>query len=506
MLFNSIKFLCFFPIAASLYFFCIHVLKKNWINQLLLLVASLYFYMCWHPAYVILILISILITWYSGILLEGNKKEYKKIILAISLISNLAILFFFKYCNFFTASIKIFAESFNLPIRIPRFNILLPVGISFYTFQALGYSIDVYNEKIKAERNIITYALFVTFFPQLVAGPIERSGNLLDQFKVNHEFDYDRVTDGLKLAAWGMFKKVVIADTLAIYVDRVYNDINTHGNIAAALATFFFAFQILCDFSGYSDIAIGTAKVLGFNLMQNFRRPYFAKTIGDFWRRWHISLSSWFKDYVYIPLGGNKVSAGRYYFNILLTFLISGLWHGAGWNFVFWGLLHGTALVISNSTDSIRKCIRLQIKINEKTTVYKIWQILCTWLFVYITWVFFRSHSIRDALIILHKIIYFPADIFAVLKAVMTGTFALGGGFFNNITLGMSKLQFLKLFLLIGILLINDILARKKSMLIRVKTFPFLIRWIGYYALVLSIFFTWLGTTSVNSQFIYFQF
>ena len=506
MLFNSLKFLCFFPIVALLYFFCVRILKKNWINQLLLLAASLYFYMCWHPAYIILILISILITWCSGILLEGKEKKHKKIIVLTSLISNLTILFFFKYYNFFTASIEMFAKTLNLPINIPQFNVLLPVGISFYTFQALGYSIDVYNGKIKAEHNIITYALFVTFFPQLVAGPIERSGNLLAQFKVNYNFDYDRVTDGLKLATWGMFKKVVIADTLAVYVDRVYNDINTHGNIAAALATFFFAFQIVCDFSGYSDIAIGTAKVLGFNLMQNFQRPYFAKTIGDFWRRWHISLSSWFKDYVYIPLGGNKVSVVRHYFNILLTFLISGLWHGAGWNFVFWGLLHGTALVISNSIGPIRKRIRLQIKINEKTAVYQIWRILCTWLFVYITWVFFRSHSIRDALIILHKIILFPADIFTILKAIIMGTFAFGGGFFNNITLGMSKFQFSKMFLLIGILLINDILARKRSMLIRIKTFPFLIRWTGYYALVLSIFFTWLGSTSIDYQFIYFQF
>ena len=333
MLFNSLQFFIFFPIVCLIILFSTYVVKKNIINQIILLAASLYFYMCWKPAYLLLILVSIFITYMSGLYMENKSDKIKKIILSVALISNLGILFFFKYAGFIVRTID------NL-LHINQSNnffdsILLPVGISFYTFQALGYSIDVYRGTIKAERNFITYALFVTFFPQLVAGPIERSKNLLPQFKVNHEFDYNRVTDGLKLAAWGMFKKVVIADKLALYVNMIYSDINAHSSIAIALATFFFTFQILCDFSGYTDIAIGTAQVLGFKLMSNFRRPYFAKNIVDFWRRWHISLSSWFKDYVYIPLGGNRAGKLRHYFNILITFLISGLWHGAGWNFVF---------------------------------------------------------------------------------------------------------------------------------------------------------------------------
>jgi D-alanyl-lipoteichoic acid acyltransferase DltB (MBOAT superfamily) len=255
-----------------------------------------------------LILFSVAVTWISGILMEGRTSEYKKIVVASSLILNLAVLFFFKYYNFFAGTMNsLFVSSGRgANSALPALNVLLPVGISFYTFQALGYSIDVYRGTVTAERNFLTYGLFVTFFPQLVAGPIERSGNLLPQFKIDHEFDYDRVTSGLKLAAWGMFKKVVIADRLAIYVNGVYGNPGVYPACALLLATLFFTFQIYCDFSGYSDIAIGTARVLGFKLMTNFRSPYFSRSVTEFWRRWHISLSTWLKDYIYIPLGGNR--------------------------------------------------------------------------------------------------------------------------------------------------------------------------------------------------------
>ena len=505
MLFNSLQFFIFFPIVCLIILFSTYVVKKNIINQIILLAASLYFYMCWKPVYLLLILMSIFITYMSGLYMENKSDKIKKIILSVALISNLGILFFFKYAGFIVRTIDNLLH-INQPNNFFD-SILLPVGISFYTFQALGYSIDVYRGTIKAERNFITYALFVTFFPQLVAGPIERSKNLLPQFKVNHEFDYNRVTDGLKLAAWGMFKKVVIADKLALYVNTIYNDINAHGSIAIALATFFFTFQILCDFSGYTDIAIGTAQVLGFKLMSNFRQPYFAKNIVDFWRRWHISLSSWFKDYVYIPLGGNRAGKLRHYFNILLTFLISGLWHGAGWNFVFWGFLHGTAQVTAISTGELRKNICSRLGVNEESSLHTIWQIFWTFIFVYITWIFFRVHSIYDGFKVLCKILYVPFEIVDIFKSIIgNGAAIFGTGFLQNITLGMSKYDFCAPFFLIFVLLLNDVIGRKKSMLIRVKTMPLIVRWLGYYVLVLSILFAFLSNISTNSQFIYFQF
>jgi D-alanyl-lipoteichoic acid acyltransferase DltB (MBOAT superfamily) len=307
MNFNSWQYLVFFPVIFALYYAVTaknrpgSAAHSNRLSQCLLLGASLFFYACWNPAYLGLILLSVAVTWLSGLLMEGGTRTQKRLVLAGSLAINLGILFFFKYYGLFAETIARFSG-----FHPPAFNVLLPVGISFYTFQALGYSIDVYRGTVKAERDFLSYALFVTFFPQLVAGPIERTAALLPQFKVNHPFDYGRVTGGLRLAAWGMFKKVVIADRLAVYVNAVFGDPAAFPGTALLLAAFFFAFQIYCDFSGYSDIAIGCARALGFELMTNFRRPYFARSITDFWRRWHISLTTWFRDYVYIPLGGNR--------------------------------------------------------------------------------------------------------------------------------------------------------------------------------------------------------
>ncbi|GHV78823.1 hypothetical protein AGMMS49944_06140 [Spirochaetia bacterium] len=355
MNFNSWQFLVFFPVVAVGYFAITMKIRRvqpalsNTLSQVFLLGVSLFFYACWNPVYLGLILFSVAVTWLSGILMAGTAPENRKIFLITSLALNLGVLFFFKYYNFFAGTVNPLLSTIGTGAGLPGFNVLLPVGISFYTFQALGYSIDVYRGTVAAERNFVSYALFVTFFPQLVAGPIERTGNLLPQFKADHVFDYDRVTSGLKLAAWGMFKKVVIADRLAVYVNGVYGDPAVYPATALALATFFFTFQIYCDFSGYSDLAIGTARVLGFNLMTNFRKPYFSKSISEFWLRWHISLSTWLKDYIYIPLGGNRKSAFRQKINLLITFLLSGLWHGAAWHFVIWGLLHGVYQVIERS-------------------------------------------------------------------------------------------------------------------------------------------------------------
>lgn len=506
MVFNSLQFLIFFSILFIVYFAVNRFVKKNWFTQLLLLICSLYFYMCWNPWYIILILTSVLITWASGILMEDKPVLTKKWIVAFSFIINLAILCFFKYHNFFADSVNAVFAKFNIGMKIPGSNFLLPVGISFYTFQALGYTVDVYRGTVKAERNLMTYALFVTFFPQLVAGPIERTGNLLPQFKANYDFDYDRVTDGLKLVAWGMFKKVVVADQLSFYVNKVFNDIHNYPSISIFIATFFFTFQILCDFSGYTDIAIGCAKVLGFKLMKNFNKPYLATSIADFWRRWHISLSTWFKDYIYIPLGGNRCSKARNYFNLMVTFLVSGLWHGAAWHFVVWGALHGAYQVIGKITLPLRSKIKAFLHIKENSKLDTAWKVLVTFYLVMIGWVFFRANSMSDAMFALKMFFRAPVDLITTALGVVRHTISLGTGFFANITLGKSKLEFLYLFALAFAVPLSDFITRKTDGIELIKKQHWLVRWIGYYAIVAIIFYTWIMSLGSASQFIYFQF
>ncbi len=311
--------------------------------------ASFYFYMSWNPKYIFLILTTIIITYFSGIgISKAHKKGSiieKKFFATVSIALNLMILFFFKYFDFAIDSINRSLQMGDFKLLNPTFDVLLPVGISFYTFQALSYTMDVYrDENFKVERHFGRYALFVTFFPQLVAGPIERSKNLLSQFYEEHYFDYQRVKNGLLLMIWGLFQKIVIADRAAIVVNTVYNNLTAYTGFEVIVATMFFAVQVYCDFCGYSDIAIGASRVMGFNLMTNFRQPYFSQSIKEFWRRWHISLSTWFRDYVYIPLGGSRCSKIKKYRNLMITFLVSGLWHGANWTYVVWG----------GCTDSIR--------------------------------------------------------------------------------------------------------------------------------------------------------
>lgn len=304
-----------------------------------LLAASYYFYMNWNPAYAILIFGSTIITYLCSLLLEKYQTDRgkKRLFLTISLIINFGILFLFKYFNFVNETMFSVMEYLGVRWAVPNLDILLPVGISFYTFQAVGYTIDVYRGQLKAERHFGIYALFVSFFPQLVAGPIERASNLLPQFREKHVFNTSMAIDGLKLMLWGYFMKVVVADRLAVYVDAVYNNVDQHNGTSLLLASILFSFQIYGDFGGYSLIAIGAAKIMGFRLMTNFKRPYFATSIKAFWSRWHISLSTWFKDYLYIPLGGNRVSRKRHYYNLFVTFLVSGVWHGANMTFVIWG-------------------------------------------------------------------------------------------------------------------------------------------------------------------------
>jgi len=331
MLFNSAEFLIFFPIVVLTYFLIPHKIRHIW-----LLVCSYFFYMCWNPKYALLMATSTIITYASGVLIE-KYYERRKLWVGLSFVSNLSILFFFKYFDFALNNINQLLEYLGVSVITTTFDVVLPVGISFYTFQALSYTMDVYRGEIKAQKNLAKYALFVSFFPQLVAGPIERSGNLLNQIDERHTFDCDRVKRGLLLMAWGFFEKLMIADRAAILVNQIYGNYENYGSVALILATLAFAVQIYCDFSGYSDIAIGAAQVMGFSLMQNFRQPYFSLSIAEFWRRWHISLSTWFRDYLYIPLGGSRCSKIKKYRNLMVTFMVSGLWHGSSWNYVIWG-------------------------------------------------------------------------------------------------------------------------------------------------------------------------
>ena len=391
MLFNSISFLLFFPVVCVLYFCipAIYTRVRNWF----LLLASYYFYMNWEPAYALLLLTSTVITYFAAVGIGNTtKKKKKKIYLTISLILNLVILFLFKYFNFMAANVEHLFSVSGMAIDLPEFGLLLPVGISFYTFQALGYSIDVYRGTTKVENDFPTYALFVSFFPQLVAGPIERSNNLLPQFKEKHQFDYEMLMTGLRLMIWGYFLKLVLADRCGIYVDSVFDNVDKHNGGSFIVASLLFPFQIYGDFAGYSLIAVGMARILGFRLMNNFNRPYFATSIGEFWHRWHISLSTWFKDYVYIPLGGNRVGKLRNYFNLLVTFVVSGIWHGANWTFFCWGSIHGLLLCIEKV---------LGIGKQKYVGIRKFFHWLVTFVHVFFSWKFFRADNLNDAFTIL---------------------------------------------------------------------------------------------------------
>ena len=345
--------------------------------------------MNWDPAYALLLLTSTVITYLAALGIGYFKeKRKKKICLVSSLVLNLAILFLFKYFNFLAMNIETALQASGFAVNMPKFALLLPVGISFYTFQALGYSIDVYRGTVKIERDFPTYALFVSFFPQLVAGPIERSQNLLPQFKQQHRFDYDAVMSGVKLMVWGYFMKLVLADRCGIYVDTIFNNVDKHNGGSYLVASLLFPFQIYGDFAGYSLIAIGVARVLGFRLMENFHRPYFACTIGEFWHRWHISLSTWFKDYVYIPLGGNRVGKLRNYFNLLITFVVSGIWHGANWTFLCWGTIHGILLCVEKAFG---------ISKQKYTGAKKSFHWAATFVLVCFAWILFRANNLSDA-------------------------------------------------------------------------------------------------------------
>jgi alginate O-acetyltransferase complex protein AlgI len=397
MLFDSFQFALFFPVVCALFF----ALPKRF-RWMLLLVASYYFYMCWRPVYALVLVLITAIDFGVGVSLgRATRPASRRIILLASLGANLGILFFFKYYDFTAGSLNSLTATAVLPVM----GLVLPIGLSFHTFQSMGYTVDVYRRKVEPERSWGTFATFIVFFPQLVAGPIERAGNLLPQLHRFKDFDYERVTKGLKLMAWGLFKKVVVADRLARIVDAAYSHPENRPGPVLLIASMAFGYQIYCDFSGYSDIAIGAAEVLGVNLSTNFRAPYHSRSLREFWTRWHITLSTWFRDYVYVPLGGNRVSPIRWAFNILVVFMLSGMWHGANWTFLVWGLHHGFLLIAARFTEGIRGAGYRTLRLDRAPRILAALETLSTFAAVTIGWVFFRAENLQVAGTILNRMV-----------------------------------------------------------------------------------------------------
>ncbi len=502
MLFNSSQFLIFLPVVLFFYYITPprKILRQAW-----LLICSYYFYMCWNAAYALLLLFSTIITYLCGLsieylktirLAEKSKHTLMTLCLIFSLFSNLSILFFFKYFDFSISLINNILNIFNIQITNPSFDIMLPVGISFYIFQSLGYTIDVYRNEIYAERNFITYALFVSFFPQLVAGPIERSKNLLKQLNYSVKFQFDNMRDGLFLMLWGYFQKVVIADRIAIFVDTIYSPENftNYSGTHFIVATILFAFQILCDFSGYSTIAMGTARTLGITLMENFSSPYYAQSTSEFWRRWHISLSTWFRDYLYIPLGGSRKGRIRKYWNLIITFSISGLWHGANWHFVIWGIMNGLYQVIGDILKPIRQFFIKVFGLNEHSLSHKLLKVLITFICIDFSWIFFRANNFSQAVSIIKMILH-----------KRTPWILFDGSLYNY---GLSQKNFFVMIYGILILIIADGL-KYKGIIIR----DIIQKQDWWFQILIIVFSIWIilllgiwGNNYDASSFIYFQF
>lgn len=487
----------FFPAVCLCYYVIPHRLR-----YIFLLFCSYFFYMCWNPEYALLMLTSTVITYVSGLLLdsaekipdEGKRSRRKKWYVALSFISNLSILFFFKYFNFAADSIVRVLALAGISAEAPAFDVILPVGISFYTFQALSYTVDVYRKDIYAERNFLKYALFVSFFPQLVAGPIERSRNLLIQINEKHRFDFEQVRRGLLLMLYGFFQKVVLSEYLAIAVDSVYDTYTERTGFQLLLATVLFAFQIYCDFGSYSNIAIGAARVMGFRLMENFNTPYFSESVAEFWRRWHISLSTWFRDYLYIPLGGSRKGKVRKWINLMIVFLVSGLWHGASWHFVVWGFLNGVYQVIGEWLKPWKQRLVRFFHIEINAFSHRLLRMLTTFVLVDFSWIFFRS-SLAQGMEILKRIAGWGEQAW----------FTWGS---NLESMGLTAQTRNVLVISLLILLFADICKYKGIKLIDwLCRQGIWFRWLVYYTAIFGILiFGVYGPGFDASQFIYFQF
>lgn len=478
MLFNSLEFLVFFPIVVALYYILPH--SQRW---KLLLLASCYFYMVFVPVYILILGFTIVVDYFAGIWLEKTSGKKRKYLLIASIIANTGVLAVFKYYNFLNENLTALLHGFSVANPIPYLSILLPIGLSFHTFQAMSYTIEVYKNNQKAEKNFGIYALYVMFFPQLVAGPIERPQNMLHQFHSKAELRYENFVEGIKHIVWGLFKKVVIADRIAEYVNIVYQDPQSFHGAQLLIATVFFSFQIYCDFSGYSSIAIGTARILGINLMVNFRRPYLSQNIREFWQRWHISLSSWFRDYLYIPLGGSRVPIARGFLNTFIVFLVSGLWHGANWTFVIWGALHGFYMIFAKVTQPIRDRVNKIFGLNKTPGLLRGIQIIITFVLSSIAWIFFRAESTSDAFYIL-------SHIFSIST-------------FTHLNLFEFPVDMYLSVILLIFLYFIEILEEKSIISNSLKASPVYVRLTVYAVAIFALFI--LGTWE-SADFIYFQF
>ena len=479
MSFTSYPFIVFFA-GVCITYFLVHP-KYRWV---LLLGASYFFYGTWNLAYLILIAVCTIGNYRAGIGIDTSQGRRRNVYFFIGLASSLGILFTFKYINFFNnILINVFGIFGQNPI-FPDFPFLLPLGISFYTLQALGYTIDVFRGKREPEHHLGIFALYVSFFPQLLAGPIERSTSLLPQFREIKIFNAEDTAIGLRLILWGFFKKLVIADRLAVIVDTVYANPMAFDGPTLLMATYLFSIQIFCDFSAYTDIARGIARIMGFELMENFRRPYLAASVSDFWRRWHISLSSWFRDYLYIPLGGNRVARWRRHINLLIVFLVSGLWHGANWTFVLWGLLHGIYLAAELTIKDLLRAVPWPQTWPELSGLKKILKVLCTYHFVIIGWVLFRSKDWDQAVFIFGKIFSRPR---------------LTGSLFPGLEQESAVISVLA----VGCVLLSEVLLELRYLEYRIPPCPAALRWVAYLAGTWAIFlYGWMEPYT----FIYFVF
>ena len=484
MLFNSLGFAIFLPII-----FIVYWATPARYRYIPLLIASYYFYMSWNVKYVLLILLTTAVSWGCALMVEKCDKKRGKVYIILALAVSLGVLFFFKYFNFVSTSVCSLLNALAIPVSPYVLNLTLPVGISFYTFQSLSYVIDVYRGKVGAQRNFLKYALFISFFPQLVAGPIERTENLMPQLFEERSFDEKKAVMGLRLMLVGFVKKLVLSDALGKYVDIVFDDVHSYFGLTFIVAALLFTFQIYCDFSGYSDIAVGCAKLLNIDLMKNFDSPYFSCSIREFWSRWHISLSTWFRDYVYIPLGGSRVKRSRQIFNTMVTMLVSGLWHGANWTFVVWGGLHGVYQVVERT---FRKDREFTKKDGVKNRIYMAGTRLVTFALVAFAWIFFRANSLSDAVF--------------VITHLHNGVIHFGNAFLKMmIDMTFNEFSLTKVVLGLVALGVYDYFSLKRDLLADYGRLPAVVRWLGY-TLVVSVIIVLKLHGGTTQSFIYFQF
>lgn len=471
MLFNSFEFVLFFPIVTILFYLLPS--KYRWIH---LLVASSVFYMFFIPQYILILLVTILIDYYAAIWIERTTADKKKTYLVISIISTCLVLFVFKYFDFFNQNMLWLSHKFGFhyPEKVIKF--ILPIGLSFHTFQSLSYVIEVYKGRQKAEKHFGIYSLYVMFYPQLVTGPIERPQNLLVQLREEKKFEYSNLAEGMRLILFGLFIKMVIADNIAVYVDQIYGDPASYSSVSILIGLGFYSFQIYCDFYGYSTIAVGCAKAMGYNLMDNFKNPYLAKSIGEFWQRWHISLSTWFRDYVYFSLGGNKVKIQRWMLNILIIFVLSGLWHGSNWTFVLWGFAHGFVYILESLFNKI---VTIKIKSSKIITrISNVFLIAKTFIIVTFIWILFRANDIQQVSTILHSLV-------------------------ENYDINDNFSVDIRTWLLLALFIFMDVKLFNTRFDFWCTTRPAIFRWTLYTAMIFLI----IVYSSVNNfPFIYFQF